>query len=78
MKEIKEIIDLGRRLDELTFEVYSQFAKRDTFDPALIALWSDMAQWKKDHLKHWKKMSKTFVYQNIFHKSNEDLKTIIK
>jgi len=47
MKEIKEIIDLGRRLDELTFEVYSQFAKRDTFDPALIALWSDMAQWKK-------------------------------
>src|SRR3990172_3453712 len=78
VKEIKEIIDMGRRLDELTLEVYSQFAKRDEFDPALIALWSDMALWKKDHLKHWKKISKSFVYQNIFNKTNEDLKTIIK
>jgi hypothetical protein len=59
MKEIKEIIDMGRRLDELTCEVYGQFAKRDDFDPALIALWKDMAEWKKDHLKHWKKISKS-------------------
>ena len=78
MKEIKEIIDMGRRLDELTFEVYSQFAKRDDFDPALVALWSDMAEWKKIHLKHWKKISRSFVYQNMFHKTTEDLKTIIK
>lgn len=78
MKEIKEIIDMGRRLDELTAEVYGQFAKRTDFDPGLIALWSDMALWKKEHLKHWKKIAKTFVYQNLFNKSNEDLKTIIK
>jgi hypothetical protein len=78
MKEIKEIIDMGRRLDELTFEVYSQFAKRTDFDPALITLWSDMAEWKKIHLKHWKKISKSFVYKNMFNKSDEDLKTIIK
>jgi hypothetical protein len=78
MKEIKEIIDLGKRLDELTCEVYSQFAKRDDFDPALIALWSDMADWKKIHLKHWKKISKSFVYKNMFHKTDDDLKTIIK
>ena len=78
MKEIKEIIDMGRRLDELTYEVYSQFAKRDDFDPALVALWSDMAEWKKIHLKHWKKISRTFVYQNMFHKTSDDLKIIIK
>lgn len=78
MKEIKEIIDMGRRLDELTCEVYSQFAKRGDFDPALVALWSEMAEWKKGHLKHWKKISKTFEYQNMFKKTNEDLQTIIK
>jgi len=78
MKEIKEIIDMGRRLDELTCEVYGQFAKRDDFDPALIALWKDMAEWKKDHLKHWKKISKSFVYKNMLNKTNEDLKTIVK
>ena len=78
MKEIKEIIDMGRRLDELTCEVYTQFAKREDFDPALIALWRDMAEWKKGHLKHWKKMSKSFAYKNMFNKTNEDLKTIIK
>ena len=78
MKEIKEIIDMGRRLDELTCEVYGQFAKRDDFDPALVALWSDMAEWKKIHLKHWKKISRSFVYQNMFGKTTEDLKTIIK
>jgi hypothetical protein len=78
MKEIKEIIDMGRRLDELTCEVYSQFAKRDDFDPSLVALWSDMAEWKKIHLKHWKKISRSFVYQNMFDKTTEDLKTIIK
>jgi hypothetical protein len=78
VKEIKEIIDMGRRLDELTYEVYSQFSKRDDFAPALIALWSDMAEWKKDHLKHWRKISKSFVYQNIFNKTDEDLRTIIK
>jgi len=78
MKEIKEIIDLGRRLDELTCEVYGQFAKRDDFDPGLIALWRDMAEWKKDHLKHWKKISKSFVYKNMLNKTPDDLKTIVK
>ena len=78
MKEIKEIIDMGRRLDELTCEVYGQFAKRDDFDPALVALWKDMAEWKKDHLKHWKKISKSFAYKNMLNKTNEDLKTIVK
>jgi len=69
---------MGKRLDELTCEVYSQFAKRDDFDPALIALWSDMADWKKIHLKHWKKISKSFVYKNLFRKTDDDLRTIIK
>jgi hypothetical protein len=78
MKEIKEIIDMGRRLDELTCEVYTQFAKRGDFDPSLILLWKEMAEWKKEHLKHWKKISKLFVYQNMFNKTDEDLKTIIK
>jgi len=78
MKEIKEIIDMGRRLDELACEVYTQFAKRGDFDPALVALWSDMAEWKKIHLKHWKKISRSFVFQNMFDKTPEDLKTIIK
>ena len=78
MKEIKEIIDMGRRLDELTCEVYSQFAKRSDFDPALVALWTDMAEWKKIHLKHWKKISKTFVYKNMLNKTDEELKTINK
>jgi hypothetical protein len=78
MKEIKEIIEMGRRLDELTCEVYTQFAKRGDFDPALISLWKDMAEWKKEHLKHWKKISKSFAFQNMFNKTDEDLKTIIK
>lgn len=78
MKEIKEIIDMGRRLDELTCEVYSQFAKRADFDPALVNLWTDMAEWKKIHLKHWKKISKTFVYKNMLNKTDEELRTINK
>lgn len=78
MKEIKEIIDMGRRLDELTCEVYSQFAKRSDFDAALIKLWTDMAEWKKVHLKHWRKISKTFVYKNMLNKTEEELKTINK
>lgn len=69
---------MGRRLDELTAEVYGQFSKRSDFDPPLIALWTDMALWKKEHLKHWKKISKSFVFQNLFNKTNDDLKTIIK
>jgi hypothetical protein len=78
MKEIKEIIEMGRRLDELTCEVYTQFAKRDDFDPALIGLWKEMAEWKKGHLKHWKKIAKSFAYRNMFNRSDEELKTIIK
>lgn len=69
---------MGRRLDELTCEVYSQFAKRTDFDPALVALWADMAEWKKIHLKHWRKISKTFVYKNMLNKTDEELKTINK
>jgi hypothetical protein len=78
MKEIKEIIDLGRRLDELAFETYSLFAKREDFDRGLVFFWGDMAEWKKTHLKHWKKISRTFVYRNFFNRSAEDLKMIIK
>ncbi|MDA8077627.1 MAG: hypothetical protein M0Z79_01695 [Nitrospiraceae bacterium] len=77
-KELKEIIDLGRRLDELSYETYTVFAKREDFDPGLLVLWADMADWKKNHLKHWKRIAKTFVYRNLFKRSTDDLKTIIK
>ncbi len=78
MKEIKEIIDMGRRLDELAYETYTIFSKREDFDKALVAFWGDMAEWKKNHLKHWKKVSRTFVYRNLFNRNPEDLKVIIK
>jgi hypothetical protein len=78
MKEIKEIIDMGRRLDELAFDTYSLFAKRDDFDKGLVHFWTEMAEWKKNHLKHWKKISKSFVYRNFFNRSTDDLKMIIK
>ncbi|MBI5100676.1 MAG: hypothetical protein HZB33_02385 [Nitrospirae bacterium] len=78
MKEIKEIIDMGRRLDELAYETYTLFSKRDDFDRPLVSFWMDMAEWKKSHLKHWKKISKTFVYKNLFNRNTADLKSIIK
>ncbi len=78
MKEIKEIIDMGRRLDELAFETYSLFTKREDFDKVLVSFWTEMAEWKKDHLKHWKRISKTFVYRNFFNRTADDLKMIIK
>jgi hypothetical protein len=78
MKEIKEIIDMGRRLDELAYETYTIFSKREDFNRGLVAFWSDMAEWKKNHLKHWKKVSRTFVYKNLFNRKPEDLKVIIK
>jgi hypothetical protein len=78
MKEIKEIIDMGRRLDELAFETYTLFSKREDFDRHLVAFWAGMAEWKKNHLKHWKKISRTFVYRNLFNREPEDLKVIIK
>ena len=77
-KELKEIIDLGRRLDELSHETYTVFSKREDFNPELIQLWSEMSEWKKNHLKHWKRIAKTYVYKNLFKRSSEDLKTIIK
>jgi hypothetical protein len=78
VKEIKEIIDMGRRLDELAFDTYSLFAKRDDFDKGLVNFWTEMAEWKKNHLKHWKKISKSFVYRNFFNRSGDDLKMIIR
>ncbi|MBI5640501.1 MAG: hypothetical protein HZA17_08760 [Nitrospirae bacterium] len=78
MKEIKEIIDMGRRLDELSYETYSLFSKREDFDRVLVFFWSDMAEWKKNHLKHWKKITKSFVYRNLFNRKPDDLKVIIK
>ena len=78
MKEIKEIMDLGRRLDELAFETYTLFSKREDFDRPLVAFWADMAEWKKNHLKHWKKVSRTFVYRNLFDRKPDDLKIIVK
>jgi len=78
MKEIKEIIELGKKLDELTCEVYSHFAKREDFDPKLVAMWARMAEWKKSHIKHWKKISKTFVYKNILKRKSTELETIVK
>jgi hypothetical protein len=78
MKEIKEIIDMGRRLDELAYETYTIFSKREDFSRGLVAFWTDMAEWKKNHLKHWKKVSRTFVYKNLFNRKPEDLRVIIK
>jgi hypothetical protein len=78
MKEVKEIITLGRKLDELTFETYSLFSKRTDFDAQLTSFWADMAEWKKNHIKHWKKISKSFSYKNMFGRSKDDLKVIVK
>jgi|GEM_PF-1924161 len=78
MKEIREIIETGKKLDELTYEVYSSFTKREDFDPELVAMWSRMAEWKKGHLKHWRKISKTFVYKNIMKRKPAELVSIIK
>lgn len=78
IKEIKEIIDMGRRLDELSHETYSLFAKREDFDKNLVVFWEDMAEWKKNHAKHWKKIAKVYVYKNLFNRTTEDLKTVIK
>lgn len=69
---------MGRRLDELAYETYTLFSKRDDFDRPLVSFWMDMAEWKKSHLKHWKKISKTFVYKNLFNRNTADLKSIIK
>lgn len=77
-KEIKEIIDLGRRLDELSYETYSLFAAREDFDRALVSFWSEMAGWKKGHLRHWKKIARSYVYRNFFNRTTDDLKVIIK
>ncbi len=77
-KEIKEIISLGRKLDDLMYETYSLFAQRKDFDKRLVSFWQDMADWKKDHVKHWKKISKAYVFKNIFNRDKDDLKLIIK
>ncbi len=77
-KEIKEIIDLGRRLDELTYDVYSQFTKREDFDPHLVALWTELADWKKNHIKHWKKLAKGYTYKNIFKRPPDELQITVK
>ncbi|MEJ2696546.1 MAG: hypothetical protein P8013_07840 [Candidatus Sulfobium sp.] len=77
-KEIREIIELGRRLDELSYETYSLFAAREDFDKVLVSFWSGMAEWKKSHLRHWKKIAKSFVYRNFFNRTTEDLRVIIK
>jgi len=78
MNEILEIIEIGKRLDELTCEVYGHFAKREDFDPAVVALWTNMAEWKKGHAKHWRKISKNLVYKNILKRKPVELVTIIK
>jgi hypothetical protein len=78
MNEIEEIMEIGKKLDELTYEVYSHFAKREDFDGALVALWTELAEWKKGHIKHWKKISRAFVYKNIFKRKPADLVLIIK
>lgn len=77
-KEIREIIELGRRLDELSYETYSLFATREDFDKVLVSFWAEMADWKKNHIKHWKKIGKSFVYKNYFNRTTEDLRVIIK
>ncbi len=78
MNEIHEIIEIGKRLDELTYEVYSHFARRTDFDPALVELWINMAEWKKGHAKHWRKISKNLVYRNVLKRKPAELVTIIK
>lgn len=78
IKEIKQIIDMGRRLDELAYETYSMFSKRDDFDRKLTYFWAEMAEWKKNQLKYWKKISKSFVYKNMLHRTTGDLLTVIK
>lgn len=78
MKEIKEIISLGKRLDELSFETYSMFSKREDFDNVLLDFWFEMAEWKKNHLKHWKRISRSYEYKNLFNRTTDDLKMIIK
>lgn len=78
VKEIKEIIDLGRKLDELTAEVYSHFSLREDFSPRLVSLWTDLSAWKKSHAKLWRKLSKTYVYKNLFRRKPEDLQLTIK
>lgn len=75
---MKEIINLGRRLDELSYETYTLFLKREDFDEDLIAFWTDMAEWKKNQLKHWKRISRGFVYRNLFNRGAEDLRSVIK
>lgn len=69
---------MGRRLDELSYETYSLFAAREDFDKNLVSFWSEMADWKKSHLRHWKKIGRSFVYRNLFDRTTEDLKVIIK
>lgn len=69
---------MGKKLDELSYETYSLFAKRSDFDKGLVAFWTDMAEWKKTHIKHWKKLSKSFAYKNLFNRTTDDLKVIIK
>lgn len=77
-KEIKEIIDLGRKLDELTAEVYLHFSQREDFSPRLVALWTDLAAWKKTHAKLWRKIAKTYVYKNVLKRKPEELQLTIK
>lgn len=77
-KEIREILNLGRKLDELSYETYSLFARRDDFNRRLTTFWGEMAEWKKNHVKHWKKMSKSVAYKNIFHRTPQDHKQIVK
>lgn len=69
---------MGKRLDELSYETYTLFSKREDFDRGLIAFWTDMAEWKKTHLKHWKKISRSFVYRNYLNRSTDDLRIILK
>lgn len=78
MKEINEIIEMGRRLDELSYETYSLFVQQENFDKNLISLWAKMAEWKKSQLKHWKRISKSFVYRNMFNRTTDDLEIIIR
>lgn len=77
-KEIREILSLGMKLDELSYETYTLFSKQEEFDRGLIHFWADMAEWKKSHLKYWKQISKTFVYKNLFGRPPQELKDIVK
>ncbi len=76
MKEIKEIIDMGRRLDELAFETYGLFAKREDFDPALVVFWSEMAEWKKTHTILNEFCLVTDIYLEIFYSYDESAKDV--